>query len=72
MRYFWKLTVFVATQTSCLKDSHTNLEKYVGIGTKILWRLLEFVCQKRMLPATSNSCLKYVHTNFSINVGTGT
>ncbi len=26
---------------------------------KILWRLLEFVCQKITLPATSNSCLKY-------------
>jgi hypothetical protein len=23
-----------ATQTSCLKDSHTNFEKYVGIGTR--------------------------------------
>ncbi len=39
---------------------------------KILSRLLEFVCQKMMLPATVNSCLKYIHTNFSIKVGTGT
>ncbi len=23
-----------ATQTSCLKDSHTNLEKYIGIGMR--------------------------------------
>ncbi len=26
--------ILPATQTSCLKDSHTNLEKYVGIGTR--------------------------------------
>ncbi len=30
---------------------------------KILWRLLEFACQKVALPANSNSCLKYSHTN---------
>jgi hypothetical protein len=37
----------------------------------ILWRVLEFVQQKMMLPATSNSCLKYSHTNSSIYVQTG-
>ncbi len=37
----------------------------------ILWRLLEFVCQKMTRPATSNSCLKYSHTNSSTYVGTG-
>ncbi len=39
---------------------------------EILWRLLEFICHKMMLPVTNNSYLKYIHTNFSINVGTGT
>ncbi len=56
-----------AIQTSCLKDSHTNLEKYIGIGPRYFG-----VCQKMMLPVTVNSCLKYINTNFSINVGTGT
>jgi hypothetical protein len=38
----------------------------------ILWRLLEFVCQKKMmLLVTSNSCLKYSHTNSLIEVGAG-
>ncbi len=61
-----------ATQTSCLKDSHINLEKYVGIGTRYFGDSLSSYVKKMMLPATNNSCLKYIHTNVSINVGTGT
>jgi hypothetical protein len=61
-----------ATQTSCLKDSHTNLQRYIRIGTRYFGDSLSSYVKKMMLPATNNSCLKYIHTNVSINVGTGT
>jgi hypothetical protein len=34
-----------ATQTSCLKDSHTNLKIIVGIGIEYFQDLLQFVCK---------------------------
>ncbi len=40
-----------ATQTSCLKDSHTNFQIRVGISIEYFWDRLQFVCK--------NLCWKY-------------
>ncbi len=70
---------FGSCPCSCAKNdaaSNTNqlfegdlykFTKVHRIWCRILWRLLEFVCQKALLPATSNSCLKYSHTNLPKN-----
>ncbi len=37
--------MLLATQTSCLKDSHTNSQTNVGIGIIYIWGRLQFVCK---------------------------
>jgi hypothetical protein len=36
-----KKMMLLATQTSCLKDSHTNSQVYVGIGIWYIWGILQ-------------------------------
>ncbi len=68
----WMLKMMLpATQTSCLKYSHTNLRRYIGISTLYFGNSLSLYIKKMTLPATINSCLKYSHTNSSIYVRTG-
>jgi hypothetical protein len=35
-----------ATQTSCLKDSHTNLQRYIGIGARYFGDSLSLYVKK--------------------------
>jgi hypothetical protein len=35
-----------ATQTSCLKDSHTNLQRFIGIGTRYFVDFLSLYVKK--------------------------
>ncbi len=57
-----------ATQTSCLKDGHTNFKSNVGIGITYFGERLQFVC-KTSAGNIKSICLKYGHTNFCFNLG---
>ncbi len=59
-----------APWTSCLNDSHTNFQSYIGIGIAYLGKFTLFYA---INDAASNqsSCLKDSHINFQINVGVG-
>ncbi len=61
-----------STMNSCLKDSHTNFQKYIGIGITYFGKFTLLYAKN---DAASNknydSCLKDSHTNFQINVEIG-
>ncbi len=56
-----------ATQTSCLKDSHTN--SHVNIGTSISFEADDNSYAKTSAGNIRTSCLKYAHTNIFFYVG---
>ncbi len=47
--------MLLATQTICLKDSHTNFQINVGISILYFWGTLQFVCKKLALEISNLS-----------------
>ncbi len=39
--------MLTAPKTRCLRDSHTNFQVNVGIGTTCFWRRLQLVCKNQ-------------------------
>jgi hypothetical protein len=60
--------MLLAQKTSCLKDSHTNPQSYMG--NVISYFVASSVLYAKTIPGNIKSiCLKDSHTNHSNNVG---
>jgi hypothetical protein len=60
--------MLLAQKTSCLKDSHTNFQSYMGNGSSY-FGALSILYAKTSAGNIKSICVKDSHTNYSNKVG---
>jgi hypothetical protein len=61
--------MLLATQTSCLKDSHKNYQINVGIGITYFWGRWQFVCKTAGTQAREEAIHKELVAQYEIFKG---